>query len=442
MLTIRRLGAGVAICCCALLAQQPVVNAHSARARNVIFLIGDGMGEQEIALARNYQVGATGRLTMDTLPVIGVATTYSLQEKDPTKPDYVTDSAAGATAWTTGHKTSNGRIATAAGTSAILKTILELAQERGYRTGNVTTAELTDATPAALGAHENDRRCEGPADMARCPQFQIQAGGPGSIAEQLVDHKIDVLLGGGRQRFEQAISSGPLQGRTVIAKAEQLGYQEVSNEEQLKEAKPGARILGLFAPGNMSLEWSGDAAAVYPGSGPQRCRRGKRNSNEPALAEMVNAALRLLQDPGGRGFFLQVEGAQIDKQAHAAHPCEQIGETIAFDAAIKVALNFAAHTPGTLVIVTADHGHSTQIIPQPTQADHPTGLISTLVTNEGAPMYVLYGTNQACCNADHIMSHTGVPVRVTATGPGAAALAGVHDMTDVFHVIAKALGAE
>src|ERR1051325_7448340 len=179
------------LCCSALLAQQHAQTPRGVRARNVIFLIGDGMGEQEIALARNYQVGAAGRLTMDKLPVTGVATTYSLQEKDPAKPDYVTDSAAGATAWTTGHKTSNGRISTAAGTNTILKTILEIAQERGYRTGNVTTAELTDATPAALGAHENDRRCEGPSDMARCPQFKTDAGGPGSIAEQLVDHKID-----------------------------------------------------------------------------------------------------------------------------------------------------------------------------------------------------------------------------------------------------------
>lgn len=429
------------LCCSALLAQQDAKKSR-LHARNVIFLIGDGMGEQEIALARNYQVGAAGRLTMDTLPITGVATTYSLQENDPAKPDYVTDSAAGATAWTTGHKTSNGRISTAAGTNAVLKTILEIAQEHGYRTGNITTAELTDATPAALGAHENDRRCEGPADMARCPQFQTSAGGPGSIAEQLVDHKIDVLLGGGRQRFEQTITNASLQGKTVVAKAEQLGYRIVSNAEQLKEAEPGTPVLGLFSTGNMSLEWAGDPAAPYPGSGPQRCRVGQRKPEEPALAEMVNTALRLLARPGEHGFFLQVEGAQIDKQAHAAHPCEQIGETVAFDAAIKVAIAFAARTPGTLVIVTADHGHSTQIIPQPTPADHPEGLISALTTNEGAPMYVLYGTNEACCKADHIMSHTGVPVRVTAIGPGAAALAGVHDMTDVFHVMARALGAE
>jgi alkaline phosphatase/streptomycin-6-phosphatase len=427
-----------ALLCGSLFAQQQRSAAH---ARNIIFLIGDGMGEQEITLARNYQVGAAGRLTMDTLPVIGLATTYSLQEKDPSKPNYVTDSAAGATAWTTGHKTSNGRISTAAGNGAILKTILEIAQERGYRTGNITTAELTDATPAALGAHVNDRRCQGPAEMDRCPQFRSGSGGAGSIAEQLVNHKVDVLLGGGRQRFAQTIDAGPLQGKTVIEKAQRLGYQIVSDAAELKQAAPGKPVLGLFSTGNMSSEWIGEAASPFPGSGPQQCREGRRNPNEPSLADMTTAALRLLSG-GHRGFFLQVEGGQIDKFAHVARPCEQIGETIAFDATVKIALDFAARTPGTLVIVTADHGHSTQIIPQPTDTEHSPGLMSTLLTKEGAPLYVLYATNAACCQAGHIMEHTGVPVRVAASGPGASALAGVHDMTDVFHVMARALGAE
>src|SRR5947209_15499023 len=119
----------VIVLCVAASSTQQRRAGHAQRAHNVIFLVGDGMGEQEITLARNYQVGAAGRLTMDTLPVFGIATTYSLRENDPSKPDYVTDSAAGATAWTTGHKTSNGRIATAAGTNATLKTILEVAQQ-------------------------------------------------------------------------------------------------------------------------------------------------------------------------------------------------------------------------------------------------------------------------------------------------------------------------
>src|ERR1700739_4075730 len=87
---------------------------RGGRARNIILFIGDGMGDSEITAARNYQAGASGRLAMDTLPFTGSVTTYALQEGDPAKPDYVTDSAAGGPAWATGHKTSNGRISTSA----------------------------------------------------------------------------------------------------------------------------------------------------------------------------------------------------------------------------------------------------------------------------------------------------------------------------------------
>jgi alkaline phosphatase len=126
---------------------------QGGRARNVVLFIGDGMGDSEITVARNDAVGAAGRLTIDRLPLTG--------------------------------------------TDTDLPTILELAQRRGYRTGDVSTAELTDATPAVLAAHVAARSCRGPADMASCPQDKKSAGGPGSIAEQQIDHHVDVLLGGG-----------------------------------------------------------------------------------------------------------------------------------------------------------------------------------------------------------------------------------------------------
>src|ERR1700730_11893782 len=223
----------------------------SGRARNVILFIGDGMGDSEITAARNYAVGPGGRLALDTLPLTGAYTTYSVQEKNPELPDFVPDSAATATAWATGRKTSNGRISTSAGDDRDLPTILELAQQRGFRTGDVTTAELTDATPAALAAHVADRSCEGPADMARCPQDRKSAGGPGSIAEQLVDHHVDVLMGGGYRRFDQATDAGP----RVIQQAVSAGYRIITAEADLEHAKTGRRTLGLFAPGNMTVEW-------------------------------------------------------------------------------------------------------------------------------------------------------------------------------------------
>src|SRR5580704_11460709 len=183
------------------------------QARNIMLFLGDGMGDAEITAARNYTVGAAGRLVMDSLPLTGEYTTYAVQEIDPTLPDYVTDSAASGTGWATGSKTSNGRISTTARTDQDLRTILEIAQARGMRTGNVTTAELTDATPAVLASHVASRTCQGPTDMARCPQDRKSAGGPGSIAEQEIAHRVDVLMGGGAARFEQQRMED---GRTVV----------------------------------------------------------------------------------------------------------------------------------------------------------------------------------------------------------------------------------
>ena len=419
---------------------------RGGRARNIILFIGDGMGDSEITAARNYQAGASGRLAMDTLPFTGSVTTYALQEGDPAKPDYVTDSAAGGTAWATGHKTSNGRISTSAKADQPLKTILELAKEAGYRTGNISTAELTDATPAVLGAHVNSRRCQGPADMKDCEKYRKAAGGPGSIAEQLVDHKIDVLLGGGKQRFDQMIDGGPDEGKRVIDSAETQGYKVITTAAELSQIhlEPQQRLLGLFNEGNMSMEWAGDAAIVYPGSGPQKCKEFVRPVNEPALFSMMLKAIQLLQtdDQKSAGFFLQVEGAQIDKKAHTAQPCEQIGETIAFDNAIKLALDWAAEHPDTLIMVTADHGHSTQIVPLPKPDNHSSGLMSTLITAEKANMTLLYATNSVCCAAEHSMEHTGTQVRIAAQGPQAFRVLGVHDMSEVFHLMAQAMGVE
>jgi alkaline phosphatase/streptomycin-6-phosphatase len=419
---------------------------RGGRAKNIILFIGDGMGDSEITAARNYQAGAAGRLALDTLPFTGSVTTYSFQESDPSKPDYVTDSAAGGTAWATGQKTSNGRISTSAKTDQPLKTILELAKETGYRTGNISTAEITDATPAVLGAHVNSRRCQGPADMKDCEKYKKVAGGPGSIAEQLVDHKIDVLLGGGKQRFEQIIDGGSDEGKRVIDSAETQGYKVITTAAELSQThlEPQQRLLGLFNDGNMSMEWTGEPAIVYPGSGPQKCKEFARPTNEPALFSMMLKAIQLLQtdDQKPAGFFLQVEGAQIDKKAHTAQPCEQIGETIAFDNAIKLALDWATEHPDTLIIVTADHGHSTQIVPLPKPDNHSSGLMSTLITADKTNMTLLYATNSVCCAAQHSMEHTGTQVRIAAQGPQAFRLLGVHDMTEVFHVMAQAMGLE
>ncbi len=404
-------------------------------ARNIILMIGDGMGDSEITIARNYAVGAAGRLAIDSLAVTGAYTTYSVEEQRPDLPNYVTDSAASGTAWATGTKTSNGRISTAPRTGLALTTILEIARQRGYRTGDVTTAELTDATPAVLAAHVASRTCQGPADMHACPNERKQAGGAGSIAEQEIDHEVDVLMGGGRMRFEQATDAGP----TVLQAAVSRGYRILSGAPDLPSARRGDRVLGLFAAGNMTTEWSGAEALPYPSNvaHPQRCATDHRPDREPTLAAMTAAAIALLDRPDapGPGFFLQIEGGSIDKQAHAGDPCGQIGETIAFDRAAALALEFARRRRDTLVVVTADHGHASQIVSLPTDASPPTGLLSVLLTQDGAPMAVAYGTAPYHRSQDH----TGTQVRIAAEGPGSAGLAGILDQTELFRLLKRSM---
>ena len=428
----------------------------SGRARNVILFLGDGMGDSEITIARNYQVGANGRLWLDTLPFTGAYTTYALDEKNPALIDYVTDSAASGTGWSTGHKTSNGRIASVAGTGATVTkytTILELAQAAGLKTGNVTTAELTDATPAVLNAHINDRGCQGPGNMATCLPSKKENGGPGSIAEQTVDHHVNVLLGGGRARFTQLATGGPHVGKSVVESAQLQGYQYVNNAAALELAQ-GQLVLGLFNDSNMSLEWTGLQASPSPGTGlpdGQSCLEDQRPSNEPSLAEMTTKALELLNegDPAsngrggpdsGRGFLLQVEGASIDKQDHVERPCEQIGETIAFDRAVRVGLRFARTHPNTLIVITADHAHTSQIVPVPSIGDATRpGALSTLLTKgDNSLMTINYATRAHNTSQDH----TGSQVRIAAQGPQAASVVGVTNQTDLFHTIARALGLE
>ena len=418
---------------------------EGGRARNIILLIGDGLGDSEITIARNYTVGAGGRLALDELPLTGQMTTYSVLEADPSTPDYTPESASAATAWSTGQKTADGRISTSAGTDQDFPTILELAKAAGFATGDVTTSELTDATPAAPVAHVRARSCQGPLDMAACPQDRKGAGGPGSIAEQAVDLGVDVLLGGGKARFDQVIPAGqPNAGQTVLQTATAQGYSVVSDRAGLLAADRGTKLLGLFHPSNMSVNWTGPVGANPP-VGPVRCTEDARPANEPSLAEMTTTAIELLdrgqgakskgKAKGRPGFFLQVESASIDKRDHVSQACEQIGETVNFDEAVRVALDYAAENEDTLVIVTGDHAHTSQIVE--VDAD-PAGFGIKLTTDEGGVMHVIYGTGSTPTG----QGHTGSQVRVAAMGPRAANVVGLIDQTDLFDIMAGALGLE
>jgi alkaline phosphatase len=405
--------------------------------KNVILLIGDGMGDSEITLARYYGEGAEGTLNMETLPFAGELITYGLSAgPGPTyPPNYVPDSAPTATAWSTGKKTIDARLSqgpsadeSIPGSNAGFTTTFEIADKRGLRVGNVSTAEITDATPAAPSAHISQRACQGPNDTRNiCPSEAKGAGGLGSIAEQQVDHLLDVNLGGGRNRYLQTLDGST---STVIDYAKGKGYNYVQTATELDAVSSLGKgpVLGLFTPGNMTTEFKPLIAAPTPGAGSPsfRCDETNRPANEPSLAAMTDKAIDLLENR--KGFFLQVEGASIDKRDHASDVCGQIGENLAFDEAVGVALEYQRRHDDTLVVITADHSHTSQIVPA--GQDTP-GFYATLKTADGFPIRVSYATGKTPGG----QTHTGARVPVAAIGPQATNIMGVNDQTDLFQTL-------
>ena len=406
-------------------------------AKNVILLIGDGMGDSEITAARNFARGAAGAFPgLDALPVTGQYTHYSLNPKTK-KPDYVTDSAASATAWNTGVKSYNGAI----GVNVDGKpqtNLFELAKKAGKATGNVSTAEIQDATPAAVFAHVTARKCYGPeATSAKCPKNAAENGGMGSITEQLIRARADVTLGGGMKSFLETGKAGEFKDETLLSAATAAGYRIVTDAQGLatvKTANQKTPLLGLFSDGNMPVRLTGPKASYHGNldNPPVVCQKNPaRNASHPTLAQMTKKAIDLLK-VNPKGFFLQVEGASIDKQDHAANPCGQFGETVDLDEAVKVALDFAKKDGNTLVIVTADHAHSCQIVYPNAKAP---GLTQAVMTADGVPMTVSYGNSETVDQG-----HTGTQLRIAAYGPGAANVAGLTDQTDLFFTMRNALG--
>lgn len=408
----------------------------NSKAKNVILLIGDGMGDSEITAARNLAEGAGGYFKgIDALPISGQYTHYSLDKKTH-KPNYVTDSAASASAWSTGTKTYNGALSVDVN-GKDQTTLLELAKAAGKATGNVSTAELQDATPAAMVAHVTSRKCYGPEKTTElCASNALENGGRGSITEQLLRTRADVTLGGGEKTFNELAKSGEYQGKTLREQAQSMGYQwvtDLDSLEKITQADQNKPLLGLFSPGNMPVRWQGPKAS-YHGNLDQpavTCIANKeRPASMPTLAQMTEKAITLLS-ANPNGFFLQVEGASIDKQDHAANPCGQIGETVDLDEAVQQALAFARKAGDTLVVVTADHAHSSQIVENGTKAP---GLTQALNTKESTVMTISYGNSE-----EDSQEHTGSQLRIAAYGPHAANVTGLTDQTDLFFTLRDAM---
>jgi alkaline phosphatase len=439
-------------------AQGPSSEPATPAAPKVILVIGDGMDQTQITIARNYLAGSDGQLTLDTLPTRSSVRTQTVVEEDPRVPEYVADSANSASSMASGIVTSTGRIGTTAGTDRDAPTILELAAAAGFGTGIVVTSSVTDATPASFVAHVSQRLCESPRSMVRrnetdtaflvdCSDDLKANGGKGSIAEQIAASRVDIVLGGGARNLAQ-----PAEGqrrKTVLDLAEENGYRVIDTAAELARLSRGQKVLGLFAPGTMPVQWRGadDAKAelvqrddngrvVQPV--PFACEPNPRFGATPTLEAMARAALNHLDD--GRSFALMVESSSIDKQSHARRPCGQIGEVKQLDDTLKMLLDYARAHPETLVLVTADHGQAAQLVPETSWlaglgAASP-GHFARLRTPEGGLLGVNYATNDSNLQEDH----TGVDVPLFAYGAGAEEIPASMRQTDVFRLLVRHLG--
>ncbi|MDZ5444309.1 alkaline phosphatase [Micromonospora sp. 4G57] len=379
------------------------------RARNVILINGDGMAAAQREAARLYLAGLDGRLTMDQLPVSGQLTT---SPRDPKTP--VTDSAAAATAWATGERTYNGAISVALD-GRPLPTLGARAKAAGRATGLVTTAQVTDASPAAFFANTANRSAQD------------------EIARQYVEvTKPDVILGGGEDWWLPAGAAGAYPDKPagdqseasrgargdLIAEARGEGYQYVSTADQLQRAT-GGKLLGLFA--NEELF--------------QQRREGEGDAYDApvSLATMTARALSTLSRDE-QGFFLFVEEEGIDEFAHENNGARMLQALGELEKAVVVARDYAASHPDTLVVVTGDHECGGLTV-EDTGASDESGVGSSA---EDGP-FPVKGSGLTF-NLDWTTSdHTGVDVPVTAYGPLAEEFTGKHPNTHVHDVLARIL---
>jgi len=315
--------------------------------RNVILMIGDGMG-----LAQQYSAYTAnkGSLALERCHTVGLVRTSAAN-------NYITDSAAAGTAIACGEKTNNGMLGTLPDGTR-LKSMLEYAADNGMSTGMVVTCELTHATPAAFVAHVGKRS-----------ESEY-------IALEYTRSKINVCIGGGRKFFEKRED-----GKNLTDLMKVKGFQVAYTMDEVKAVQDG-NLLALLAD---------VALAAYPARGEM-------------LPEAVTAAINIL-NKNEKGFFLMVEGSQIDWAAHGNNQEKVLNEMLDFDRAVKVAFDFAERDGQTLVIVAADHETGGMNI---AGGNLKTGELTTVFNTKG---------------------HTGIPIIAYSFGPGAELFTGYYDNT-------------
>lgn len=328
--------------------QVVAARAQGKRARNVIFFLGDGMGQPAITAARILSKGITegkydGLLEMDQVAFRGVVGTSGVDS-------IATDSANSMSAYMTGHKSSVNAMGVYEANTPDpnrhprVETLAEmLKRSRDMAFGVVTTAEIQDATPAAVWAHTRRR--------SEYIEIMDQVLQPGQ--------RPDVLLGGGRASLLPRSVPGSRRNddRDLRQEFRDLGYTYVETATELRDAarrRPPRQLLGTFHTGNLDV--------FLDRSHPQRRRNDLNFPDQPTLVEMTEAALAVLEQRK-QGFLLVVEGASIDKMEHPLDGPRAIYDTIEFDQAIGVAKRWAdVRGEDTLIVVTADHNHSMSIV--------------------------------------------------------------------------------
>lgn len=380
------------VCLSPSLFAQAVLPTNSHEVKYVILMVPDGMNLSSVTAARIALNGITGPpLNIEKLERVGYQRTYS--EKNT-----VTDSSAAASSWACGEKFVNNEVCLHVDGRPHNASLLEIAKSRGMATGLVATQTITHATPASFGAHvgkpgigTSPRSCET------------------EIARQYVTiSQPDVLLGGGRAKFNPTAPDNCGAFGNYISMAQANGYRYISDRSQLAAAvaaKP-ARLLGLFADGPLP-----------------------ENPAQPQLLpQMTDAALRVLET-NKTGFFLVVEGSLIDDANHKRDKDYLVREMSAFDQSVKKVLDWIAAKPSR-----AQH---TLLMVLP---DHETGAVAVHGTEAAAaePFGYFWLAYTWQVPPEPETHHAGGDIVFWVQGPGSEVLARPIENTDVYHVI-KAL---
>lgn len=435
-------------------------------AKNVILFIGDGLGSTTITSSRilrgqiNGMPGEETILKFEEFPHVALSKTYNMDRQIP-------DSAGTATAILSGKKTNYYMVGMDGTTQRDdcentagkqVTTMLDWAMDSRRKTGIVTTARITHATPAAAYAHVSNRYWEGDVNTQGVTTCR-------DIAQQLVDDNphINVIMGGGRRFFLPNTTADPetnvidknqrQDGRNLIQewldhkKDRGVGFKYVWNKQMFDEADPEYTdyLLGLFEPNHMQYELD-----------------RRENGNEPSIAEMTRKAIRILRKDHN-GYFLLVEGARIDHGHHDSLVKKALYETLAMEDAVKEAVEMTDEKD-TLIVVTGDHSHAFDIqgyswrgnpifgLADPTEGVEPAlddKPYTTLMYSNG-PGYVEPRANLTSVDLEdkelvwpsglpvEYETHGGEDVPIYAKGPMAHMFHGVHEQSYVAHVMALA----